>query len=373
MRVAPTTICTLIFCAAVCLSACNDEPGDADATDEPDATDAAEISDSGGDADADASADANADDTDADDSLAPASYFEQQDALAAELRCKRLYQCPEVYSARTRKQLSTAAPRAACPEMLAEYYVAIPSLGSVEAGRIDFDEDAASACLDEYRAYLEADGCPDLDDWWDACDNVLAPAVPEGGDCLHPSDCIGETYCTNSVVDRVCEMGTCEPTLAEGQTCTSAAPWGECGDDLSCEYDGEAWRCSAPEPPPEEGDECNISRCGGELLCHDRENVCVTAQFAEIGDVCDYRTVCPVGTTCSQDIGKPTMRCRTLASVGEPCVQYYHRCRLGLECSDEGVCVEPPELGDPCESSSDCARLNSCYEGECATVFELCE
>jgi hypothetical protein len=83
------------------------------------------------------------------------------------------------------------------------------TIDSVEAGRLNFDEDAASECLSVLNGDVDAASCEDLwagnlPDEPAVCDEIFSGAVEDGGECEFSEECASET---SSCVNMTCGPG----------------------------------------------------------------------------------------------------------------------------------------------------------------------
>lgn len=86
----------------------------------------------------------------------------------------------------------------ACYADAAQFYDAAGVEASIAAGKIKFDTSAANACL----AGLQGIATPACATFWadgvafpNACDNVFAGTVAQGGACANDLECAGDSIC----------------------------------------------------------------------------------------------------------------------------------------------------------------------------------
>jgi hypothetical protein len=232
-----------------------------------------------------------------------------------------------------------------------------------EQGNASYDAADAADCqaaLDEV-ACEELAGAPELD----ACSGVWDGTQGEGGDCLTSAEC----------VDGWCDPGDCDPAL----TCCTGA----CAAD------------PADEGVPVSGD-CSIDPCvagafcdslvepatcrelvGQDGPCHEGE--CVDGLYCRLsdpglgtgvcralpaeGEVCDpdYPLCARADNWCDPEDGA----CRKLAAVGDSCDEMADNCVPYAWCSPDGVCVERPGEGEPCEDWPPCLGDLECLDDTC--------
>ncbi len=248
-------------------------------------------------------------------------------------------------------------------------------LASEEDGRVEYDSDQASECIDLFASASGCDlfGAVDEDDLEEACDGVFTGTVELGAECYDNEECVGEAYCDMSCGDLECCAGTCvaddtEPDadpVAIGQDCSEAdcVDGAYCGDDpeicvaaggegvacpgfgaeyctagLYCDAFFEASTCYRPGA---EGGECDPSRGFGvfacertDLFCDGTDNICKTR--LEAGATCDSEIDnCAFYAYCDGSV------CVASPGVGNACGgQEEIDCLGDLEC-ESSICVAP--------------------------------
>lgn len=191
------------------------------------------------------------------------------------------------------------------------------TLDDVSAGRVRFDPERATACLDLLRGgsgcvYLGTDTAHTLT----PCVEALLPASEIGEPCdpRAPS-------CTRGLR---CHDSRCEPGLGEGEPCT----FFDCGEGLFCDEQCTPIECLVAE-------DCGEGRdCDFYYRCQD--------EYAQIGERCGNLRECAEGLACNG-------LCNVAGDLGERCP-----CREGLACRDS-VCGPLGEAGERCTHSLDCA------------------
>jgi hypothetical protein len=208
------------------------------------------------------------------------------------------------------------------------------------AGTLEFDREAAAACLDEVRAR----GCEDPDPPDpEPCARVYRGRVGRNLPCMSSAECAGEgAVCGfDPGCDEACCVGRCrvpaEP-LALGEPCGGGA---RCVDEGFCAADPNTGAPTVCTPRVAAGEPCpNFEPCAP-------------------GAECD-------GATCVEV---------PVRAEGEPCGFEAGTCAEGLECNggaDAGArCVRPAALGAPCDPAGPvrCAR----FDTRCDPVRRLCE
>lgn len=220
-------------------------------------------------------------------------------------------------------------------------------------------------------------GCPD---GTDNCATTCQTYALAGADehCASPHiDCADGLSC---VYAPGTPMGTCQPTLAQGERCTSndvcpdadcldmdASGTGHCGprrtgeacsDDFDCADDsfcGESLCALARE-----GSRCAYtgSACSDGSVCDGAAMICLPR--AGHGDACQSSVQCAEGADCVDGA------CRLVLGLGalcDPVPTAVDRCASGASCLD-GVCTRL-RLGDAC--SAECAS-GACENGQCVSL-----
>jgi hypothetical protein len=190
---------------------------------------------------------------------------------------------------------------------------------------------------------------------------------------------------------RDCDVGTCQPALAEHSPCTLlAAPGGRVFDQSPCDaaagfacvraYDEALPGRTAAETTCERwidgglDDVCapNSSRnCAPGLRCDAALFRCVPE--SEEGEPCDgragvscralERTIsCDSGSMTCVDIGPHLRR------TGEACSPDDY-CPFRFNCPAEGFCPSTSEPNVACSGDGECPEYQSCIEGTCATAL----
>ncbi len=235
---------------------------------------------------------------------------------------------------------------------------------AVEAGTVQFDEEKAADCLDQYEGLACGDDQPE-----DLCRSVVTGTVAEGQPCNITEECAGDdSFC---VVGNACP-GRCAHRAALGESCEDRP----CLDDLYCDFnDG---RCKTPVG---EGESCVEADCAEGLVCKGPEGICRARDDSrkQAGESCDFSTRCADGLTCALKEGAMTfdLECTARAASGGACRRSItpfcpddEFCELDEE-RENGTCKPVARENESCVTAA-CARLLVCVRvGEteeiCAT------
>lgn len=220
---------------------------------------------------------------------------------------------------------------------------------SITGGRVLYNPEQLEGCLQGIRAM----GCAVATDTYpEACVQVIAGNVPQGGACTISSECEGTAFCAG----RNACPSTCQPLLSAGAACLSDD---ECGDGLVC-AGGECLALAG------EGAACGGNTgvtCALGLGCinftETTPGVCTPNAEILSGDVdgaCSPAgTLCKEGLSCVPVSAAPeAWRCKAGVAAGEACMLALPgQCPNGYYCDAagffvEGTCVALPEDGAPC-------------------------
>jgi hypothetical protein len=204
-----------------------------------------------------------------------------------------------------------------------------PRTEYVDAGILQFDPDAARACLAEYTDVP----CDDIPFGLSRCAKVLLAAGKEGVPC-----------------------GLCAP----GFSCQASAPattslCGTCVAASPVHYPQLGEPCTSPLV---DGPGCSTGLSCSQLT----DGVCVA--LAHVGDSCLGRN-CARGLWCGQQADGGAV-CSPLRDLGETCDEQ-HPCNASATCR-VGRCAALLAVGAPCSAAGDC-ETNHCVEGACAAQF----
>lgn len=257
-------------------------------------------------------------------------------------------------------------------------------LQSFEAGRIEFDAEAAATCL----AYVDARGC---DRPWTytpseeevagrkACASVFRGTMTRNGPCIVSMECargeFDEAVCGfDPTCTDACCAGGCRVLVAgaEGEACNNTTG---CQPGLFCAVDPNTFQptvCTKKLPVGAQcfnGDDCadgtfcwgGTCRRGVELggscldapcepnsYCADLNDsgnyTCIG--FGDVGDPCIWDDGCRhIAATCDYE----ARECVTLPKVGESCIDGVGACAPTAFCDwNAGVCVTKAAEGEAC-------------------------
>jgi len=271
----------------------------------------------------------------------------------------------------------------------------LPLTQAYAQGRITFDPDAVATCVTSLldapcNAYAEpATRCEPTDlqpevppcalerltqgqqSVGDPCDPLIGNECADGSRCILAGadgvcvalagtdvPCFADTDCAAPLICDLASSGTCRPGRAEGEACAFADP-------------------ENPLPGTE------TERCEPGLVCNPTNLSCS-------GRTCDLGTTCTSDLQCPADLYCIEGSCLPPRAGGEPCTSSAHCvstycsgvcsepnqpndsfCVVHGECASgwcmwtSQTCSDPPDVGDPCVSTTDCA------EGYCNTALEV--
>ena len=232
--------------------------------------------------------------------------FEDYDNEADSAYCDFLVRCHAV---------ATASD---CHAFYDRFAIESPSLAAaIEAGSVQYDEDAAQGCIDAYDS-LSCDLTRQPLGALAACDEVYEGALVDGAACGFDLECKSGSCARESCPDACCP-GTCRPE--------KPLP----GIDEACEsfcVDG--------------------AYCGFDSICH---------AWLPKGAACQASTICEFGLYCAGASMGGSGVCKALPYDGEPCegpcAEYASHCLAGV-CQPAGV------AGDACNAEAYCTAFYSC-------------
>ncbi len=219
-------------------------------------------------------------------------------------------------------------------------------------GALEFDADAAAACLAE----LEALPCHGdrLVDVAPSCRDALTPTRGLAEPCT-PSRGAGWTGCEGRLFCASTDgcNGTCVEGGAPGESCETRT----CGSS-SCSFAGpplEATCGGGPAP----GSPC-VDSCGAHLCL---DGTCVEVPVVDVGEPCGLAVAnCAEGSECLER----TCRADGTGSVGEPC-NGSGSCTRDLYCDEARRCAQHLPLGAACEFAHACGPdAPHCNRGVCS-------
>lgn len=227
---------------------------------------------------------------------------------------------------------------------------------AVEAGRMEFDADAAQACLETIAA-LPCEGnlieqilffqgpsaAPE------PCQDVFVGKVRNYDPCMNSEECEGDNaVCGFSpTCQDACCVGACRDLgdpPAIGEACT-----GSCAEGAYCAFDpmSGAQTCAKRRPA---GQSCadDSSACEGGLFC-DFNGDPVCRKLLAAGASCEGDWQCADDLRCYNAI-EGARTCRTLPVEGDACSNNnYPACaRVDNVCDPSNRCVRLPAPGEPC-------------------------
>ena len=157
--------------------------------------------------------------------------------------------------------------------------------------------------------------------------------VGEGESCGGGKECISPFVCTNGVCAK-------KQDGKLGKACTNDAM---CGTGLKCDNN----ICKTVADPGQ--------ACDNTVYCKD--SICeggVCTKVSRVGKPCDETVICK-DSTCEDGF------CRSYGGEGADCDAIYKLCESGLDCSIDGKCYRPRELGESCDEMEQfCAAAYSC-------------
>jgi len=225
-----------------------------------------------------------------------------------------------------------------------------------EAGKLDWDDARATACIDSFAAHAcEATG-------WPACEGLTSGNVDAGGACAFGAEC-RSSICTA----RACGPGACAAV-------TIVPIDGDCGPGRDC-----VAGASCVEPAPGHGGfRCWVDIPAGDPCepgigpqCADGL-VCLSAPPPGPGDVCGLLDPPAAhGAACTshcQEIGDVcTGTCTAYALEGEACGTGAP-CSPYLVCTAAQICAPSPSshsLGAACVADDPSCLSGFCTDGTC--------
>lgn len=243
---------------------------------------------------------------------------------------------------------------------------------AVEAGRVAFDAEAATACLDQVvdlaceQSLLEAvlfftgpTAAPEV------CGDVFVGQVRNYDPCLNSEECAGQNavcgfspMCGN---DACCE-GSCRDLGAPpeiGEACT-----GSCGDDAFCARDPMTNGFTVCTRRREAGVDCGdlFDSCAEGLYCEFDNDVggATCRKLLAAGENCANGGVCADDLRC-YNLGDGARQCQHLPIEGAACAtNNYPQCaRVDNYCDPSNHCAKLGGPGDRCPDYS-CVPYAEC-------------
>ncbi len=297
----------------------------------------------------------------------------------AKVMCSGVYDCPEKQSPAYVMFAGRFADKQACIAGVADalhIQVSDPEAdAAVQAGRVTFNADKASACLAAIDQMMAS--CPSLSDMQNidtlgACAEVTTPQQAEGEPCNNNDECVGG-LCEFSSGGECYGTCTTAPSPAqEGDSCDSAT----CADGLVCAPDasGNSSTCIQPGSRAEgEGCEFGTGACQDGLVCGLAGTCMQAASYVDSGATCNFTDApCKAGLVCS-DMHASGQNyegtCSAPLGQGGSC-QTTYQCQVGMYCkmgsAGSGTCETLKDNGASCEAGSECSSGTCGQDGTCA-------
>lgn len=247
-------------------------------------------------------------------------------------------------------------------------------LESFEAGQIEFDAEAATACL----TWVEARGCgrpgtfvPDAEALAGqaACAGALRGTMVNYGPCVLSIECAREEdevavcgfdpNCTD-----MCCVGSCRVTRPQavplGASCAGGIP---CAEGSYCAFDpmtGTPTVCTAQVGA---GAPCSFgNECGGGTWCDYNNGAPVCTPPLKVGADCSSGGICSAGSFCAYDGN--ILRCTPYGGPGALCQGLATCAQLDNYCNVDGRCASRLPVGANCfYDDAACAFGSYCEYG----------
>lgn len=145
---------------------------------------------------------------------------------------------------------------------------------AINAGRVNFDPDAAERCA----TAVESAACNVLPDELEDCRAAFAGTRVDGQSCWIDEECVEPSSCRQMILGQ---CGQCVARIAEGQPCDSANAY-NCDRHLHCRNQ----RC---ERLPVEGQPCVDGICDVGFSCVTMNNVATCRGWAAEGQTCQLQ------------------------------------------------------------------------------------
>lgn len=246
-------------------------------------------------------------------------------------------------------------------------------LAAHDAGRIEFDGEAAAACLEHVKARgcdrpgtftpseTEAAGIA-------ACAQVFRGTMVRNGPCYLGIECASEdgadVVCGHdpTCADACC-VGGCRVLSGapEGTPCTGQT---RCEEGTYCAFDFDTGMNTVCSKKLAIGAACPFgNECEDGSYCDFNTGSC--AAPAKLGQPC-WSGVCEAGLYCGDVSGNGDRRCLAFAGEGETCAYYSEGCRaLDNVCDPLSLrCVKLPKAGSACVDGWHCAASATCQWDE---------
>jgi hypothetical protein len=281
--------------------------------------------------------------------------------------CARLYRCWEPNDDFMSSRWLLETPEG-CEVLLAQGNVQLASRrdtrAQVEAGNLHYVSSIGEKCIAELSA---CNGPSSFNAG--SCREVFDGEVHTGGACQRDEDCAGDAYC---LVETACP-GQCQPRKAEGEPCVQTTECAYTTGAVVCDQDAMPQPvCRTLEPVASKSaldEPCTRELFGSEslVLCQDDlwcapdpaaattatgkctapiplEGACTDGDDVCVEGLCDSENGVCVVYTLLKEAGEVCDRAQLL--ICDP--------RLGLRCSDQGMC----------EGSGDGSEGSVCFSGD---------
>lgn len=263
-------------------------------------------------------------------------------------RCELAYRCctdaNERFAVLPAELTAYATSEGECFDRLAPVCRAQDGLDdAVELGRMRFDQELASQCIDALAAARDACDAAAFDRalaFEEPCGQASEGAVDNGGTCATSLECGPGGFCdvsqqANGEVndDTGAIEGECLAPALVGERCGNFG----CASGLFCLDD----TCTVP---PDDGEPCPDFVCAEGNVCN-AGGVCEA--FPDVGEPCEFQ--CAEGAFCESSDEKGELgTCRVQRAPGEACDGFFNECANNEACLNgrctgvvEAVCTGP--------------------------------
>jgi hypothetical protein len=221
---------------------------------------------------------------------------------------------------------------------------------SVNAGRVQYDANAAATCLNDVASM----GCNRADQGGNgplSCANMFKGLVAGGGACYVDQDCASGT----------CDTSSCSATVTCcAGTCRNAPP--------------------VSNPVPVGGDCLGVNAvCVDGTYCRHLTTGDTCTTGIALGRKCDPSGVsCANYATCLSSSSTLGGTCTLPPAEGDACDRSINPCNSSLDYCDSATskCVRKIAPGQPCPNGDGCVRYANCLSGICVAqkkVGETCD
>lgn len=230
------------------------------------------------------------------------------------------------------------------------------------AGNVEYDADAAAACLDAIRER----GCTyeDLQRQPEVCDDVFRGRVGRNAPCLSSAECAGDAVCgfDPACSDDMCCVGACRvfaDPIAVGEPCGFGGVG--CVEEAFCATDPVTFQATVCTKRVKIGGDCSLGEACVDGAACDGEQ-CRKIDLRAPGEPCDQQFVdCAEPGRCryTEDAGAI---CVVDGKLGAPCTREIGCGDIDSYCDDaSGLCTLLPGHGQACVDGYQCAAWASCY------------